>query len=78
MSAKKRKKGKKEEHKDKFDENISKEGMGTVDNEGVSEETGMNRGKKNNQTKGGDGIEEFVDGKTNFRNGEKDENKKDN
>jgi hypothetical protein len=54
------KKGNKDEHKDKFDENISKEGMDTVDNENSSEEKGLNRERKNDDNKSGDGIEEFI------------------
>lgn len=40
------KKGNKDEHKDKFDENVSEEGMDTIDNENSSEEKGLNRGEK--------------------------------
>jgi hypothetical protein len=66
----KRKDGKR---KDKFDENLENDGMGPVDNEGVSEETGYNRGKKKEKTHSGEGIEEFIDDKPNFRDGEDDE-----
>jgi hypothetical protein len=69
-------KKKKEKRTGKFDVSIDREGMGTVEKEGSSEETGLNPGnkdKKNNSPKTGEGIEEFVDDKPNFRNGEKDE-----
>jgi hypothetical protein len=68
---------KKDGHKDKFDENTSREGMGTVDNEDVSEETGYNRRQKNDDSRSGDGIEEFIDDDPNFVNGENDDNEED-
>jgi hypothetical protein len=65
-------KKKKKDQPDKFDENIEKDGMGPVEKEGSSEETGLNPGKKKHPPKSGEGIEEFVHDKPNFLNGEKD------
>jgi hypothetical protein len=67
----------KHKHKDKFDEDINREGMGTVENEGVSEESGMNPGNKNERSPG-DGIEEFIDDNEKLQHGESDEHEKDN
>jgi hypothetical protein len=64
---------KKEGHKDKFDENIEREGMGTVDKEGESEETGMNPRKKGGKNQSGEGVEEFIDDKPNFQDGEEED-----
>jgi hypothetical protein len=65
---------KKDGNKDKYDGNIERDGMGTVDKEGSSEESGLNpKKKKKDKPSSGEGIEEFIDQQPNLRDGEKDE-----
>jgi hypothetical protein len=64
--------GIKKKRSDKFDQNTSKEGMGTVD-KNSSEEKGINTGKKKKNNNSGEGIEEFIDDKANLSDGDVDE-----